>query len=280
MPNRSPLDIYLQNRINENASKLSKTIDDTLQREQQCLELIVQSINHCKMNIAKCDKIIKSCRVQSLPIYQAKRNAFHDNLVIWNTLGHIQMASIEMKGFIKQFSSGALGIGEQQNIIKSAYVSIYETSKRLIDGTGDIMKFLSSNFVSYDSSSLKLVRKELTTFRENNKDKLILVRNKIAAHRDSDVCEQIETIEGLHLSEAVSLITEYGRIINKLGVVTSPLKALGIKRLEATKLISQREKETHNEVIVVFDERMGDKLKFNTPSLQNRSTILYIEVRG
>lgn len=81
MPNRSPLDIYLQNRINENASKLSKTIDETLQREQQCLELIVQSINHCKMNIAKCDKIIKSCRVQSLPIYQEKRNAFHDNLV-------------------------------------------------------------------------------------------------------------------------------------------------------------------------------------------------------
>lgn len=145
------------------------------------------------------------------------------------------MASIEMKGFIKQFSSGTLEIREQQNIIKSAYVSIYETSKRLIDGTGDIMKFLSSNFVSYDSSSLKLIRKELTTFRENSKDKLILVRNKIAAHRDSDVCEQIETIEGLHLSEAVSLITEYGRIINKLGVVTSPLKALGIKRLEATK---------------------------------------------
>lgn len=115
-----------------------------------------------------------------------------------------------------------------------AFMSDYYRLKALY-GTGDIMKFLSSNFVSYDSSSLKLVRKELTTFRENNKDKLILVRNKIAAHRDSDVCEQIGTIEGLHLSEAVSLITEYGRIINKLGVVTSPLKALGIKRLEATK---------------------------------------------
>jgi len=145
------------------------------------------------------------------------------------------MASIEMKEFIRQLTSKDLREQDKQNIIKSAYVSIYETSKRLVDGTGDLMKFISSNFVSYDSSSLKLVRKELTTFRENNKDKLILVRNKIAAHRDSDVCEQIETIEGLHLSEAVSLITEYGRIINKLGVVTSPLKALGIKRLEATK---------------------------------------------
>lgn len=235
MTNRSPLDIYLQNHINENASKLRETVDESLIEEQKCLEEIVNGVKFCKKEIAKCDKCMKSCNIKSLPLYRSKRDAFHDNLTIWNTLGHIQMASIEMKDFIKQFSSGTLEIREQQNIIKSAYVSIYETSKKLIDGTGDIMKFLSSNFVNYDSSSLKLVRKELTTFRENNKDKLILVRNKIAAHRDSDVCEQIETTERLHLSEAVSLITEYGSIINKLGVVTSPLKALGIKRLEAVK---------------------------------------------
>lgn len=35
MTKQSPLDFYLQNRINENASKLSKTVDETLQREQQ-----------------------------------------------------------------------------------------------------------------------------------------------------------------------------------------------------------------------------------------------------
>lgn len=235
MTKQSPLDIYLQNRINENARKLREIVDETLQKEQSCLKLIIQSVHFCKKQIAICDKHMKCCSLQSLRYYEAKRKAFRDNLTIWNTLGHIQMASIEMKEFIRQLTSKDLREQDKQNIIKSAYVSIYETSKRLVDGTGDLMKFISSNFVSYDSSSLKLVRKELTTFRENNKDKLILVRNKIAAHRDSDVCEQIETIEGLHLSEAVSLITEYGRIINKLGVVTSPLKALGIKRLEATK---------------------------------------------
>lgn len=235
MTKQSPLDIYLQNRINENARKLREIVDESLQKEQSCLKLIIQSVHFCKKQIAICDKHMKCCSLQSLRYYEAKRKAFRDNLTIWNTLGHIQMASIEMKEFIRQLTSKDLREQDKQNIIKSAYVSIYETSKRLVDGTGDLMKFISSNFVSYDSSSLKLVRKELTTFRENNKDKLILVRNKIAAHRDSDVCEQIGTIEGLHLSEAVSLITEYGRIINKLGVVTSPLKALGIKRLEATK---------------------------------------------
>jgi phage-related minor tail protein len=150
-------------------------------------------------------------------------------------MGHIQMASIEMKGFIKQLTSNNLSIREQQNIIKSAYVSIYETSKRLIDGTGDIMKFISSNFVTYDSSPLKLTRKELTSFRESNKGILTLVRNKVAAHRDTDICEQIATMEGLHLSDLVSLIVEYGNIINNLGKVVSPIKTLGINRLEATK---------------------------------------------
>ena len=37
----------------------------------------------------------------------------------------------------------------------------------------------------------------------------------------------------IHLSEAIQLITEYGKIVNKLGTVTSPLCQLGIYRLKA-----------------------------------------------
>lgn len=235
MTKQSPLDIYLQNRINENARKLREIVDETLQKEQSCLQLIIQSVHFCKKEIAICDKLMKCCSLQSLRYYEAKRKAFRDNLTIWNTLGHIQMASIEMKEFIRQLTSKDLREQDKQNIIKSAYVSIYETSKRLVDGTGDLMKFISSNSISYDTAQLKFTRKELTTFRENNKGKLINVRNKIAAHRDSDICNQIETLESLHLSDAVSLINEYGSIINKLGVVTSPLQVLGLKLLEATK---------------------------------------------
>lgn len=235
MTNKSPLDIFLQARIAENAMKLSNLVDVTLQKEQACLELIVHNINHCKKNIALCNKRMKNCGVQSLPTYISKKSAFHDNLTIWNTMGHIQIASIEIKGFIKQLASENLCIKDQRDIIKSAYVSIYETSKRLIDSTADIMKFISSEFPSYNSSGLRVIRKELTTFREINKDRLTKVRNKIVAHRDADVCEQIATMENLHLSEAVTLINEYGTIINKLGDVLSPIKSFGIKRLEDTK---------------------------------------------
>lgn len=44
----------------------------------------------------------------------------------------------------------------------------------------------------------------------------------------------IRTMSEIHLSEAIQLITEYGKIVNKLGTVTSPLCQLGIYRLKAT----------------------------------------------
>ena len=95
------------------------------------------------------------------------------------------------------------------------------------------MKFVNSEFPSYGISLFKDVRKELTKFREDNKDSLTSVRNKIDAHRDEDVCMQIETAENLHLSDAVKLILDYGRIVNELGTVVSPMKQLGILRLES-----------------------------------------------
>lgn len=109
----------------------------------------------------------------------------------------------------------------------------YMIKRKLVDSTGKLMKFVNSEFPSYDVSLFKDVKKELTKFREDNKDSLTSVRNKIDAHRDEDVCMQIETAENLHLSDAVKLILDYGRIVNELGTVVSPMKQLGILRLES-----------------------------------------------
>lgn len=117
--------------------------------------------------------------------------------------------------------------------IKSVYTAIYETSKKLVDSTGKLMKFVNSEFPGYDISLFKDIRKELTKFREDNKDSLTSVRNKIDAHRDEDVCTQINTTENLHLADAIQLIVEYERIINELGTVVNPMKRLGILRLES-----------------------------------------------
>ena len=84
-----------------------------------------------------------------------------------------------------------------------------------------------------DSCATVVPIRRYCQFREDNKDSLTSVRNKIDAHRDEDVCMQIETAENLHLSDAVKLILDYGRIVNELGTVVSPMKQLGILRLES-----------------------------------------------
>lgn len=229
---KSELDIFLQERIRENEEELCRNLDATLQYEQNCLEEIVNGIRHCKSNIEKCNKALEKASISKMAVWNAKKGAFKDNLVIWNTLGLVQMASIEIKRYTKVLSSD---VDEWiiYDAIKSVYTAIYETSKKLVDSTGKLMKFVNSEFPSYDVSLFKDVKKELTKFREDNKDSLTSVRNKIDAHRDEDVCMQIETAENLHLSDAVKLILDYGRIVNELGTVVSPMKQLGILRLES-----------------------------------------------
>lgn len=229
---KSELDLFLQERIRENKEELCRNLDATLQYEQNCLEEIVKGIKHCKSNIEICNKALEKTSISNMAVWNAKKGAFKDNLVIWNTLGLIQMASIEIKRYTKVLSSD---VDEWiiYDAIKSVYTAIYETSKKLVDSTGKLMKFVNSEFPSYDISLFKDVRKELTKFREDNTDSLTSVRNKIDAHRDEDVCMQINTTENLHLADAIQLIVEYERIINELGTVVNPMKRLGILRLES-----------------------------------------------
>ncbi|WP_295367209.1 hypothetical protein [uncultured Prevotella sp.] len=229
---KSELDLFLQERIRENKEELSRNLEATLQYEQNCLEEIVKGIKHCKSNIEICNKALEKTSISNMAVWNAKKGAFKDNLVIWNTLGLIQMASIEIKRYTKVLSSD---VDEWiiYDAIKSVYTAIYETSKKLVDSTGKLMKFVNSEFPSYDISLFKDVRKELTKFREDNTDSLTSVRNKIDAHRDEDVCTQINTTENLHLADAIQLIVEYERIINELGTVVNPMKRLGILRLES-----------------------------------------------
>ena len=70
---KSPLDRFLEQRINDNAKELKQTLNETLRMEQKCLEQIRHSINHCKNNIAVCEKQIKSV-VQHLWLSSKQRN--------------------------------------------------------------------------------------------------------------------------------------------------------------------------------------------------------------
>ena len=229
---KSPLDIFLQNQIDKNKNMLKQTIDSTLQEEQACLEEIIKAIDHCKTNISKCNKLLEGKDILVVSMLSEKKIAFQDNLDIWNMFGHIQMASIEMKQYTKKISMDNDNWSRHENI-KAAYTSIYETSKNIIDSTAKVIKFIVSNYPNVDCATLKDRRKELTKYRENNADTLKNIRNTISAHRDKDVTVQIVMIENVHLSDALQLISEYEHILNELGGAVSPIKQLGISRLQS-----------------------------------------------
>lgn len=231
--NDSQLDTFLLKRIEENREKLKYKLDSTLQEEQVCLEEIVKGIKHCKLNITRCNKILDKANLTAISALTAKKEAFVDNLTIWNTLGHIQMASIEIKQYVKRLSADN-DEWELQDSIRACYTAIYETAGKLINNTGKVMKFINSKFPNYDYFTLKDAKKKLDKFMTDNAPKLKYVRNNVAAHRDNDICNQLDTLDGLHLSDAIKLVVEYGNIINDFGAGVSPIKELGIMRLVQT----------------------------------------------
>lgn len=57
---KSPLDYFLQQRISDNAKELKNTLSETLQMEQNCLEQIHLSINHCKIILLSVKSKLKN----------------------------------------------------------------------------------------------------------------------------------------------------------------------------------------------------------------------------
>ena len=226
---QSPLDYFLQQRISDNAKELKCKFNETLQEELSCLEQIRYSINHCKKNIVACDK---AGNASSTHIIENRKSAFQDNLTIWNMIGHIQMTSIEMKEYLKRLCVNDIDEWEQRAIIKSAHTAIYETSKKLVDCTSEAIVFIKRNFPRFDYRIFAASRKELTTFRDNKTAELTHIRKSLDAHREYDVATQVDILEGLHISNAIQLIIEYGNIINNLGSTTQPIIGLGLKRLQ------------------------------------------------
>lgn len=69
---KSPLDCFLQQRISDNAKELKNTLNETLQEEQDCLELIHGCIMHCKQNIANCEERINKCSLAARSILSTR----------------------------------------------------------------------------------------------------------------------------------------------------------------------------------------------------------------
>ena len=228
--NINDVDRQLERLLNSERDAILNSLSSSVSAGELSFELITTSIKHCKKQISNIDKLIgqKNNSVSLRNSLIAKKKAFNDNLVIWNLCGHIQLTSIQVKDVQKRLYAGETNELQKRIAIGDATLLVYESSKVIVDCTGkDFLEFLHKVLVHDQLEDFKSLRKGLTTFREGNSKYLKDIRVKSVAHRDTDVLNQIDVIEGLNWSDCIQLLLDYEKILNDFGTYLSSLIPLG-----------------------------------------------------
>ena len=228
--NINDVDRHLERLLKSERDDVLNSLNSSMETGELSLELIITSIKHCKQQISNIDKLFhqKNFIVSACSSLTVKRKAFNDNLMIWNLCGHIQLTSIQVKEVQKRLYAGESNELQKRIIIGDATLLVYESSKVIVDCTGkDFLEFLHKVLVHDQLEDFKSLRKGLTTFREGNSKYLKDIRVKSVAHRDTDVLNQIDVIEGLNWSDCIQLLLDYEIILNDFGAFLSSLIPLG-----------------------------------------------------
>lgn len=209
--------------------ELDKTLAQTIKTEHEILELISTSIKHCKKNIAEIDKLLNIVEANDRlkrhlsDGFNLQKKVWEDALLIWNLCGFIQMISLEIKSAQKSlyFETDEW---HRRNIIKQAYVMMYESSEDLLQQTGKhFLDVMSLSCSEEQIVQFKAIRKKWSLFRKNYEDEFQDVRNKVGAHREHDVMMQINTIESLNWSQTIELLLEYEKLTIEIAPYFSAL---------------------------------------------------------
>ena len=232
--NINDVDRQLERLLNSERDAILNSLNSSVSAGELSFELITTSIKHCKKQISNIDKLIgqKNNSVSLRNSLIAKKKAFNDNLVIWNLCGHIQLTSIQVKDVQKRLYAGETNELRKRLAIGDASLLVYETSKVMIDCTGkEFMEFLNKVLDQEELDVFKSLRKGLTTFREENSKYLKDIRVKSVAHRDTDILNQVDIIEGLNWSDCIQLLLDYEKILNDFGTFLTSLIPLGNNEL-------------------------------------------------
>lgn len=231
--NINNVDKQLGRLLKSERDDILNNLNSSMATGELSLEHIITSIKHCKKQISNIDKLLRHNNgIYCCNSLVAKRKAFDDNLAIWNLCGHIQLTSIQVKDVQKRLYAAETNELQKRIAIGDASLLIYESSKVIIDCTGkQFVDFLNKVLGQEDLSDFKSLRKDLTTFREDNSKNLKDVRVTNVAHRDKDILNQIDVIEELNWSDCIKLLLDYEKILNDFGTFLSSLIPLGNNEL-------------------------------------------------
>lgn len=206
------MDSNLEKLVANDKDNLSLTYDKNFQTQEQTLDLIINSIKH------------------------AEFNSFHDNKLLWNIAGYINIISFDLKviGRDLTFSQHEW---QKRHYARQACLIIYESIDGLFELLGKEFKELTSKRldISREQADLKEIRKDLNLFKETYSKKLVEIRNVAIAHRDNNVLKQIEIIQQINWYDTFQMISVFDRILNKLGKFSQSLINNGLQDLQELK---------------------------------------------
>lgn len=228
------LDLLLEDKMQSDEGKeLRAVLRAKIQEGQMCLDQLTIGLKHSKSQIQKIDECLKrnvtTAQRQSLLI---KKAAFETVRKIWNFATQIQLISIECKTIQEKLYFAET---DWDKSLQSRYACnyMYEYGNNLNKMMGkDFLEMVRSLVGNDGVEEIKRLKKPISKFFEEHREKYYSVRNETTAHRDQNSLNQIETITSAEWSEMIQELHEFEVITLPLGGFANRLIKAGNELVE------------------------------------------------
>jgi hypothetical protein len=170
----------------------------------------------------KSDLIAQSDEIKKV-IVHAELNNWHDIKTIYNTIGFIVLASLDLKTYTHILAKAKDSI-DKIAIVRMIYTQAYEIGEDLNFLTGKMFqKALVNINANNELIEIKQVRTELTQFKNIYDHDLKSLRITVGAHREQNYLSFHDTICSLDYTSGLSLVIKLDKILNNIGLVLAKI---------------------------------------------------------
>lgn len=213
------LDLLIENKMqSDEGNELRAVLQAKIQEGQMCLDQLTIGLKHSKSQLQIIENHLKrnvtASQRQSL---LAKKAAFLTVQKIWNFATQIQLLSIECKALQEKLYFAETDWDKSLQS-RSACNYMYEYGNNLNKMIGkEFLEMVSSLLGDEGVEEIKRLKKPISKFFEEHREKYYSVRNETTAHRDQNSLNQIDIITSSEWSERIQELHEFEVITLPLG---------------------------------------------------------------
>lgn len=159
----------------------------------------------------------------TLELLSTAVNISHDlnyksNRLVWNVACFVNIASYDLKVIVKSMVF-AKREWEKRLFARQAALLVYETMNDLFDLFGKEFRKIVSGLPDKEKfeNDLKIITKDLNSYKALYFEQLKLIRNVSIAHRDKDTLEQLKTIQSINWVDSINMVSGFDKILNNTG---------------------------------------------------------------